>query len=154
MVHLPNWRNTFLTARWRVGDHSDRSFYQVSFRLVRVSDRQPLGAAMASVRAYACQWKADSASSFEGRAFARVLLQCLNEIVFVATCAPGRRIDCALSGGEKKAGSIMATSGALYSGFFLHNLLSSWNHRGRVRSRRCVARVLLLQFSSQPSSAS
>ena len=109
---------------------------------------------MAFVRAYTYQWKPDCASSFEGWAFARVLLQCLDEVGFVASYASGRRVDCALSGGEKKAWSIMATSGPLCVGFFLHNLLGSWNHRGRVRSRRCMARLLLLQFSAQLSAAS
>src|ERR1700756_1338709 len=119
---------------------------------------------MAPVRAYPYEWKSDSASSFEGRAFAGILLRCLHEVGFVAGCASGRRIDCALSGGEKRVRrwtdspwrtwSVMVTSGALCGGLSLHDLFSSWSHRGRVRCRGVMARVLLLQFSAQHVAAS
>src|SRR5215472_17521228 len=109
---------------------------------------------MAAVRAYAYQWKSDSASSFGGRTFARALLRRFDEVAFVVSYASGRRIDCALSGREKRAWSIMAPSGALCGGLFLYNRVSSWSDRGRVRSRRRMARVLLFQFSAQHSAAS
>ena len=64
------------------------------------------------------------------RAFARTLLQRLHEVGFVASCASGGASIAFFLGGEKRAWSIMATSGALCGGLFLHNLVSSWNHRG------------------------
>src|ERR1043166_1709270 len=109
---------------------------------------------MAPVRAYAYQWKSHSVSGVEERAFARALLQRHDEIGLIVGWASGQRIDRALSGGEKGARSIMAASGALCGGLFVHNLPASRDHCSRVRSGWRMAEFLLLQFYAQYSATS
>ena len=146
VVHLPDWGIVIFAARRDLGGTPGWSLHQIPFYFVRISDRQSLGTALASVHCDADQWSADGASRAGCRGFARALFRRLDEVGSVATNAPAECTDCVVLGGEKTNGSIMVSSRTLYDCLFCCDGTRPRRDRGRVRSCRLVAQFSLLQF--------
>src|SRR2546430_15626554 len=112
VVHLSHWHSAFLPARRALDGHSGWFLRLLLFRLARISDRQCLGAALASLHPGANERRVEHSLRACCRSSSRALLRRVAEIDAVLAVNPGGCFTCAIACWPRETRPILDSSRA------------------------------------------